>query len=78
MAKNLYRVSVEVELVVVASSTKEAEDLACTLVTCEDGAEPCAIALPCTTRADLPSGWDAGCIPFGDENDREIRDYLGK
>ncbi len=73
----LFRVSVEVELVVVAKDVYDAERQAESLVSVEDsGAEVWPIANEIKAARDLPPGWDSATIPFNSEGDKTIGEYL--
>jgi hypothetical protein len=75
--KKLFRVNVEIELVVVAENRRDAEDQAESIVDVEDGgAEVIAHATELHSAAHLPFGWDPDAIPFNSERDRTISDWL--
>jgi len=73
----LWRVTVEVELVLVADSRDKAEHEAECLVKVKyDGAEVCANASLIRSKEDLPHEWDEGTIPFSEKNGKTIGQYL--
>ncbi len=75
----LFRVGVEIDLVIVAENAREAERQAEYLVQVEDGgAEVIANAMLLHSAAHLPIGWDPGTLPFGSENDKTIGEYLAE
>ena len=64
MMKKLYVVAISMEIVVVANSAKEAEEIATSGI--DD--TPDYSAVPMTW---LPYGWDSKCIVYGNNNDEE-------
>ncbi len=75
----LFRVNVEVDLVIVAKDRRDAEQQAEYIVSIEDdGAEVSASATLLHSAAHLPSGWDPGALPFGTKDDKTIGEYLAE
>ena len=74
--KQLYAVTLEVEIVVAAEDEQHAHFEALDAVAELDSQGFHANARPLLGAKDLPHGWDPDCIPYGDGDDTTIAEYL--
>jgi hypothetical protein len=76
--KRLFTVSIEAEVVVLAESQEQAEEIAQKAAGTIDGDQ--WEASPASPMTCMPGGWDGECIPFGDgdpqEPDRTIAQWI--
>lgn len=73
----LYRVLVNIEMVVSAPTAEEAEEDAIRFVRTEPDASIGAVSLATPLQDPLPNGWDVECIPWGGTKSiREMRNAV--
>lgn len=75
----LYEVEIIVRAVIVADNAKHAEQVARNErrdIVRNDDLDDCDVTVEITCESQLPTGWDAECIPFGSEDSRQIGEYL--
>lgn len=75
----LYEVEITVRAVIVAENMGDAihvsYDEARDIVR-NDDLDDCNVVYEIKSADRLPSGWDAGCIPFGGDGETRIEEYL--